>query len=864
MSTANTAEGNGYLKKRSITEVIGGGTKEEKRSSKTSYGRADTKTKSLFDGLFKDGFEPSHEMLKKVYENIANNEAFLNSIDISERTVYSGSKTTLTGVRQTVLMDRFALRDDQGVQIEDSPEDVWTRVAWGLAQVEKTPELREYWEKKFYEAMKDFHFVPAGRILSGAGTGYGVTYYNCYVVPSPDDSRGGIIDTLKDTVEIMARAGGVGINLSTLRPRGAYIKSVNGRSSGPMSWAQLYSVATGDVVDQGGSRRGALMLMLDDDHPDIEEFITCKTKPHWIEHANLSIAASDAFMEAIKNDGDWDLKWKGKVVKTVKAKDLWDKICEAAWRSAEPGFIFTERYNKWSNTWYYENIRCVNPCGEQGLPAWGVCNLGSLNLSAYVVDGEMNYKLLADHARVAMRMLDNVIDSNLYFFEENKLQQLGTRRTGLGTMGLADALIKMKIRYGSDESIPVIEKIYETIRDAAYDESANLSEEKGSFPYFDKEKFMQGYFIKKLPAAVQEKIAEKGIRNAVLLSQAPTGTISLFAGVSSGIEPVYDFAMHRRDRTGEHIIYHPLFEQWKNSVPEGTVVPDYFVNSATLIPEDHVRVQATIQKYTDSSISKTVNAPNNYTIDQVKELYMKAYDTGCKGITFYRDGSRDAVLTRIEDKKEEKKEAVVASVQPEVVQVAPVQTGVMIERPQMLQGFTYRIQTPVGKGYVTINHDETGSPFEVFITVSRAGSDIHADADAIGRLISLALRMPTTLEKSKVVEAIVDQLRGIGGASTIGFGNGRVRSLADAIAKALLDHIAMYGSRIQNNTSLPSADTEQVAAPVEEMITEQKPLFEGVAALKPSMRDMCPSCGQASLMHVEGCAKCDNCGFSKC
>lgn len=862
MSTANTAEGNGYSKKRSITEVIGGGVKEEKRSSKTSYGRADTKTKTLFDGLFKDGFEPSHEMLKKVYENIAQNEAFLNSIDISERTVYQGDKTTLSGVRQTVLMDRFALRDETGKQIEDSPEDVWTRVAWGLAQVEKTPELREYWERKFYDAMKDFHFVPAGRILSGAGTGYGVTYYNCYVVPSPDDSRGGIIDTLKDTVEIMSRAGGVGLNLSTLRPRGAYIKSVNGRSSGPMSWAQLYSVATGDVVDQGGSRRGAMMLMLDDDHPDIEEFITCKTKPHWIEHANLSIAASDAFMEAIKKDQNWDLKWKGEVVKTVKARDLWDQICEAAWKSAEPGFIFMERYNKWSNTWYYENIRCVNPCGEQGLPAWGVCNLGSLNLSAYVSDGELDYKKLADHSRIAMRMLDNVIDSNLYFFEENKLQQLGTRRTGLGTMGLADALIKMKIRYGSDESIPVIEKIYETIRDAAYDESTNLAEEKGSFPYFDREKYLQGYFIKQLPESVKEKIAEKGIRNAVLLSQAPTGTISLFAGASSGIEPVYDFAMHRKDRTGEHIMYHPLYEEWKNSVPEGTPVPNYFVNSGTLTPEDHVKVQATIQKYTDSSISKTVNAPNNYTIEQVKELYMKAYDTGCKGITFYRDGSRDAVLTRIEDKKEEKKEEPVAAVaQPVAVQLSA--TG-MIERPQMLQGFTYRIQTPVGKGYVTINHDEQGNPLEVFIAVSRAGSDIHADADAIGRLISLALRMPTTMERTKVVEEIIDKLRGIGGGSTIGFGNGRVRSLADAIAKVLLEHVSMYAQR-RHGASLPSADM-LMDAPADQAVmqTEQKPLFEAAQASTARDRDLCNQCGQATLVKEEGCMKCYSCGFSKC
>jgi ribonucleoside-diphosphate reductase alpha chain len=391
--------GNETKKKHPITKVIGESTVSAKEldslRSSNMYGKTKSQQqRNIFDGLFKEGFEPTHEMLKRIYESIASNEEFLSHLDITQRPTYTGKVTELEGVRKDVFLDRYALRDQEGTQIEHSPEELWTRVSWGLAQVEKTSELRETWQKRFYDAMKGFHFVPAGRILSGAGTGYAVTYYNCYVIPSPDDSRGGIIDTLKDLVEIQARAGGVGVNLSTLRPRGSYIKTVNGRSSGPMSWAQIYSVATGDVVDQGGSRRGALMLMLDDNHPDIEEFITCKTKPHWIEHANLSISASDGFMQAIKDDADWDLKWNGKVVKTVRAKDLWDKICESAWKSAEPGFIFMERYNKWSNTWYYEDIRCVNPCGEQGLPNWGVCNLGSLNLPAFMlIPGTIQFRM---------------------------------------------------------------------------------------------------------------------------------------------------------------------------------------------------------------------------------------------------------------------------------------------------------------------------------------------------------------------------------------------------------------------------------------------------------------------------------------
>src|SRR5579884_3548700 len=308
------------------------------------------------------------------------------------------------------------------------------------------------------EVEEDHSFISAGVVVS-----------NCYVIPSPDDSRQGILDNLKLMTEIMARGGGVGINLSTLRPRGSYIRTVNGTASGPCSWAQLYSVATGDVIQQGGSRRGALMLMLDDNHPDIEEFITVKRVEGRIEHANLSVCVSDAFMEAVKNDADWNLVWQGEVKKTIRARHLWDLICKSAWESAEPGVVFMDRYNKLSNTWYYEDIRCVNPCGEQGLPPFGVCNLGALNLSAFVKNGKLDYERLAEKTKVAMRFLDNVIDSTEYFIKDNQEAQLGTRRTGLGTMGLADALIKMKIAYGSEESIEVIERIYTTIRDAAYE-----------------------------------------------------------------------------------------------------------------------------------------------------------------------------------------------------------------------------------------------------------------------------------------------------------------------------------------------------------------------------------------------------------
>ncbi len=700
------------------------------------------------------------------------------------------------------------------------------------------------------EVEEDHSFISAGIAVS-----------NCYVIPSPEDSRQGILDNLKVMTEIMARGGGVGINLSTLRPRGSYIKTVNGTASGPCSWAQLYSVATGDVIQQGGSRRGALMLMLDDTHPDVEEFITVKRKAGKIEHANLSVCISDKFMEAVKEDADWDLSWQGEVKKTIRARSLWDLICKSAWESAEPGMVFMDRYNKESNTWYYENIRCVNPCGEQGLPPFGVCNLGALNLSAFVNDeGQMDWERLAETSKVAMRFLDNVIDANEYFIEENRQAQLGTRRTGLGTMGLADALIKMKVAYGSEASVPLIERIYTTIRDASYEASADIAVEKGSFPSFDGEKYLQGQFIKRLPKALQKKIKEQGIRNAVLLTQAPTGTTSLLAGVSSGIEPVYDFAMVRRDRTGEHILYHPLLQAWRDEHPNDPT-PGYFVASNDLTPEEHVRVQAAIQHYTDSSISKTVNAPNNHTVEDVQRLYRLAYEMGCKGITYYRDGSRDAVLTRIEDeKKAEQQQAV--KLEP----VTSIQDGVK-PRPAVVHGYTRQVSAPEGKINVTINSDEHG-PLEVFVNVGKAGSDIAALAEALGRLISLNLRILSPLSQTDRAQEIAEQLRGIGGSRSVGFGMQQVRSLPDAVARALEMHIKT------------SEDTQEQA-----QVTSSPPLVNGKkqnngngsegstqtsadASLSLShlsvIGNLCPKCGCNTMVHEEGCRKCYNCGHSEC
>ncbi len=768
--------------------------------------------------------------------------------------VAQGEATQLEGVREKVFLDRYALKGRDGTPIETAPEQMWRRVAEGIAAVEPTPEKQAYWSERFYEALSGFKFVPGGRILAGAGTGTAVTFYNCYVIPSPEDSRGGILDNLKVMVDIMARGGGVGTNLSSLRPRGSYIKTVNGTSSGPISWAELYSVATKDVIQQGGSRRGALMLMLNDDHPDIEEFITVKKDLQRINGANLSVCVSDAFMAAVKQDRPWQLKWQGEVQKELPARELWELICEAAWASGEPGMVFIDRYNKVSNTWYYEDIICVNPCGEQGLPAWGVCNLGALNVAAFVRDGKLDYDALAEHAKVAIRFLDDVVDANEYFIKENATAQLGTRRTGLGTMGLADALIKMKLRYGHEESLPVIERVYRTIRDAAYECSAALAVEKGPFPSWDQERYAQGVFIEQLPAALQEQIAETGTRNAVLLTQAPTGSTSLLSGVSSGIEPVYDFAFVRRDRIGEHVIYHPLLQAWKEAHPNAET-PPWFVSANDLTPEEHVRVQALVQQYTDSSISKTVNAPNSHTIDDVKTLYTMAYDLGCKGITYFRDGCREGVLSHIEEPDKQEAEQQTEAVQQ--LGLNGLETPSQVKpRPQAMHGVTYRKPTPLGTAFVTVNHNGDERPFEVFTQVGKAGSDTAADAEAMGRLISLILRLPSSLSPVERLSQVVDQLSGIGGGRSMGFGPQRVRSLPDGIAQVLSEYLAEH----------QPADGDAVVAT--NGATSEQPMAtnghrsEDGAFARPG--DLCPQCGLAALIHEEGCQKCYSCGYSEC
>ncbi|WP_411829520.1 adenosylcobalamin-dependent ribonucleoside-diphosphate reductase [Paenibacillus lautus] len=800
--------------------------------------------------------------------------------------------------------------------IEKTPEEMWDRLAAAMSSVEATPELQEEWRGKFREILDDWKLVPGGRIAAGAGASDELTLFNCYVIPSPKDSRGGIMETLSEMTEIMARGGGVGINLSSLRPRRAIVRGVNGSSSGAVSWGGLFSYTTG-LIEQGGSRRGALMLMINDWHPDVEDFITVKQTMGQVTNANLSVCVSNDFMKAVKEDLDWELvfpdttdpdydelwdgdldKWKkaGRSIipyKTVKAREVWHTIIESAWKSAEPGVVFMEYYNQMSNSWYFNPIICTNPCGEQGLPGWGVCNLSAMNLSKFYDEAnhDVAWEELATTTRYSVRFLDNVIDRTPYHFEENELNQKKERRVGLGTMGLAELMIKLNIRYGSPESLEFLDKLYGFIAREAYLASADIAEEKGSFQAFDAELYLQSGFMKNMTEVypeVAEAVRKKGARNVTVITQAPTGSTGTMVGTSTGIEPYFAFKYFRQSRLGFDEQFVPIAQDWLDSHP-GEELPDYYVTAMSLSAEDHIRVQAAIQRWVDSSISKTANCPADFTVEDTKRLYELAFDLGCKGVTIYRDGSRDVQVLQTEKKEDKAAEATTAStvetaleqsaagqaaedaasVEPAAASMAvtasPSKSGLdkqYKKRPQVLRGATYKMNTPFGMAYITIN-DLDGIPSEIFLNVGKAGSDVFAMAEALGRVCSLFLRYG---DHGNKVELLIKHLKGIGGTGAIGFGANRVESIADAVAKALETHVANNAEADHDHDPAPVAAT---MAPVDAGEAGATPAAgyggHGAHAGGGSMSlDLCPSCGGASLINIEGCKTCGNCGYSKC
>jgi ribonucleoside-diphosphate reductase alpha chain len=551
---------------------------------------------------------------------------------------------------------KYRLKEYDGTPIDLTVQDTWKRVADHLATAEK-PEEQAHWAGEFYNALESFKFLPAGRINAGAGTGgRNVTLFNCFVMGTLEDSLGGIFDGLKEAVLTMQQGGGIGYDFSTLRPQGAEVKGVASDSSGPLTFMDVWDAGCKTIMS-AGVRRGAMMATMRCDHPDVEKFIEAKRDPLRLRMFNMSVLVTDKFMKAVKDDEMFDLKFEGKVYKTVSAKSLWDRIMSSTYNYAEPGVIFIDRINAMNNLNYIETIACTNPCGEQPLPPYGACLLGSINLVALLKDNyEVDERELVSIVATAVRMMDNVVDVSKFPLPAQKLEAENKRRIGLGVTGLADAIALGGLVYGSEEAVAWTGRIMQMIAVAAYQASINLAKEKGSFPLLDTEKFLETDNMIGMPYHIRDQIRSHGIRNALLTSIAPTGTISLYAGnVSSGIEPIFALGYERKvmQKDGSKItevVEDYGVTKWKRDKGPNTPLPNSFVTAQTLTPMAHVRMQAAAQRWIDSSISKTINVPEDINFDDFKKVYMDAYDMGCKGCTTYRPNDvTGSVLTATEE-----------------------------------------------------------------------------------------------------------------------------------------------------------------------------------------------------------------------
>ncbi|MEP3844651.1 MAG: adenosylcobalamin-dependent ribonucleoside-diphosphate reductase [Paracoccaceae bacterium] len=554
---------------------------------------------------------------------------------------------------------KYRFKDADGQPLDATIEDTWRRIARDLAKVEDNPEK---WEDRFYDALDDFKFLPAGRITAGAGTARSVTLFNCFVMGTIPDSMGGIFEMLKEAALTMQQGGGIGYDFSTIRPKGAGVKGVAADASGPLSFMDVWDSMCRTIMS-AGSRRGAMMATMRCDHPDVEDFIVAKQDAARLRMFNLSVLITDAFMDAVKADGPWELMFGDTVYKTVQAQDLWNQIMRSTYDFAEPGVIFIDRINAANNLNYCETIAATNPCGEQPLPPYGACLLGSINLARLVQEpfaegAKLDEDQLKDLVSVAVRMMDNVVDASKFPLEAQAREAAAKRRIGLGVTGLADALLMVGERYGSEEAARLTEHWLHAIARAAYLASVEIAKEKGAFPLFDAEGYLASGAMADMDDDVRGAIQEHGIRNALLTSIAPTGTISLYAGnVSSGIEPVFAYSYTRKvlqkdgTRTEEEVVDYAV-KMYREKFGDGDL-PAHFVNAQTLAPLDHVRMQAAAQKWVDSSISKTINCPEDISFEAFKDVYMAAWDQGCKGCTTYRPNAvTGSVLTVAEEKND--------------------------------------------------------------------------------------------------------------------------------------------------------------------------------------------------------------------
>jgi ribonucleoside-diphosphate reductase alpha chain len=782
----------------------------------------------------------------------------------------------VASISQRIWDMKYRLKKADGQPVDKTIDDTWNRLAGALAEPEADPEL---WSQRFYEAMDDFKFLPAGRIVSGAGAGRNVTLFNCFVMGAVPDDMAGIFEALKEAALTMQQGGGIGYDFSTLRPKGAPVDGVGADASGPLTFMDVWDAMCRTIMS-AGSRRGAMMAVMSCDHPDIEAFIDAKQEAARLRMFNLSVLVSDDFMRAVKEDAPWELTFNGVTYKSLPARELWDKIMRATYAFAEPGVIFIDRINRLNPLNYCETIHATNPCGEQPLPPYGACLLGSVNLARLVSEpftetAHINEEALSNLVETAVRMMDNVIDISRFPLPEQDHEAKAKRRIGLGITGLGDALIMCGARYGATEAVKLTRKWMKAIQRAAYLASAGLAAEKGAFPLYDKEKYLGSEAIMALDEDVRAAISEHGVRNALLTSIAPTGTISLFAdNVSSGLEPVFSFKYNRHilmeDGTRrEEEVSDYAYRLFKRNFGDATALPDAFVDAQSLSPNDHLVMQAAVQEFVDSSISKTINCPESISFDDFKDIYMQAYDLGCKGCTTYRPN--DVTGSVLEVKAENQEEPELPLEQPSK-NATPVDQGDAgpvthlyqpLDRPEELAGATYKVRWPESDHaiYITMSDilDDSGRtrPFEIFI--NSKNMEHYAWTVALTRMISAVFR------RGGDVSFVVEELKAVFDPRGGHWMGGRyVPSLLAAIGEVIEKHMIKIGflkSPGNLNNEHPQVQVVAIAGGGD----ANDGNAAGGGSDNPTQRlRQCPKCGQPGLVRQEGCDSCMNCDYSKC
>jgi ribonucleoside-diphosphate reductase alpha chain len=712
------------------------------------------------------------------------------------------------------ILERRYLRKDEAGKVIETAKGLFRRVAKNIASAEKlygdASDVKKA-EEEFYGIMTRLDYLPNSPTLMNAG-GKLQQLAACFVIPIEDNMES-IFEAIKNTALIHKSGGGTGFSFSRIRPHNALVQDTGGVASGPLSFMEVFNAAT-ETVKQGGKRRGANMGILRVDHPDILDFIDVKQDLTKLNNFNLSVALTEKFMKALEADEEYEMiaPHTQQAVGTLRASEVFDRIVDRAWTSGDPGIIFIDRMNEYNPTPHIGTYESTNPCGEQILLGNESCNLGSINLSNMVTDGKIDFEHLAQTVKSAVHFLDNVIDVNRFPLPEIKRMTLANRKIGLGVMGFADLLVKLRIPYNSERAVEMAEEVMAFIQEKGCEASVALGEKRGAFPNFK--------------GSVFDKPNAKPMRNATVTTIAPTGTISILAGCSSGVEPNFAWKTTRRDSFGEVELLHPLYEEWTTAHPD-EALPDYFVSAHEITPEWHLRIQAAVQKYTDNAVSKTVNFPNSATRDDVRKAYMLAYRLGCKGVTIYRDGSRDLQVLSVSESPAEKGKEGEKTEGPVLREPRA--------RPQVTQGKTIKMKTGCGNLYVTINEDEEGL-CEVFSAMGKAGGCTSSQSEAISRLISTGLRSGIS------VDAIVQQLSAISCPLPVWQNGVHILSCADAIGKAIQLYLDKKngGDRVRQ---------------MKETEGEEMP------GHRPG--GTCPECG-GMTEYVEGCVVCRSCGFSRC